>query len=568
MRKWLRGSFRNRMFAAMLLTALAPLLLGGALMLRLQVQRTESGLARQAELQLEDLESALDELCAACGRITEDLAGSTVVHSAFHRGGGGSRTLYQVLYRTTEPLRDYMRFDIADSSGLCCYTTGAALPAQAMDTHWGLLLAAGGEPGLIFRSEPDGGLSAARAVRGHGGELLGYITASMDQTGFLRLFGERYNATCEVLLLDRQWRTVYYSRPAQAAETVSALRTQLLSGASLTGADGEYRFYAARHEATGFTLILQQPRTFTGRVMDAIYVVSAFVGTLCVLLSLLCTWLLSRYLSQPVHQLDQAMGEVERGRLDVRLETGREDELGRLAGSFNRMTEEYRANLERNLRRQRELNETKLRMMQAQLNPHFLYNTLDTVKWLGVAHHVPQVADLATNLAAILRAAISGNEIVTLDRELDLVERYLSIQSIRFGDRFTCEIDVQERYRSCLVPKLALQPLVENAILHGVADLEEGYIKLWAEEADGDLILTVSDNGPGIPREILDAVNCPDKQAPGGHLGLFNVDSIIRLHYGPGYGLSAAVLPGEGSQVRLRLPMGRKEDFYAEGSGR
>ena len=291
--------------------------------------------------------------------------------------------------------------------------------------------------------------------------------------------------------------------------------------------------------------------------MDTIYVVSIFVGTLCVLLSLLSTWLLSRYLSQPVHQLDQAMGQVEQGRFDVRLETGREDELGRLAGSFNRMTEEYRANLERSVRRQRELNETKLRMMQAQLNPHFLYNTLDTVKWLGVAHHAPQVAELATNLAAVLRSAISGDEIITLDRELDLIERYLAIQSIRFEDRFTCEIDVPERFRSCLVPKLALQPLVENAILHGVADLEEGYIKLTAQEEEGDLLLTVSDNGPGIPQDILEAVNSPEKRPPGGHLGLFNVDSIIRLHYGPRYGLS--VLPGEGSRVRLRLPIRREE---------
>ena len=231
------------------------------------------------------------------------------------------------------------------------------------------------------------------------------------------------------------------------------------------------------------------------------------------------------------------------------------------------MTGEYRSNLDRSVRRQQELNETRLRMMQAQLNPHFLYNTLDTVKWLGVAHRVPQVAELATNLAAILRAAISGDEIVILDQELDLVERYVDIQSIRFADRFTCEIDVQERYRSCLVPKLALQPLVENAILHGVAGLEEGYIKLWAEEENGDLLLTVSDNGPGIPPEILERLNSPGRRIEGRHLGLFNVDSIIRLHYGQRYGLSARSKPGEGSRVRLRLPMRREEDAHAEGSG-
>ena len=143
----------------------------------------------------------------------------------------------------------------------------------------------------------------------------------------------------------------------------------------------------------------------------------------------------------------------------------------------------------------------------------------------------------------------------------------MDIQAIRFEDRFTCEIDVAERFRSCLVPKLALQPLVENAILHGVSDMEEGYVKLWAEEDEGDLLLTVSDNGPGIPPEILEKLNSPDKRIPGGHLGLFNVDSIIRLHYGPRYGLSARVLPGEGSRVRLRLPVKREEGSYAESPG-
>lgn len=560
MRTWIGSSFRNRIFATMLLTALAPLLLGGALMLRLQVERIETGYAHQAGDQLADLEDALGEICRSCGEMAAELADSTVVHSALHRGGGGSRTLYQVLYRTTEPLRDYARFDIYDSGGSCRYTTGATLPAEALDTQWGLLAAAREETGLVFRSQSGEGLSAARAIRDYDGETLGYVAVSIGQAGFVQLFGGRYSAACEVLLLDGRWRTIYYSRPAQAGETVEALRSQLLADQPLTGADGNYRFFAARHEETGFTLILQQPRTFSGPVMNTIYLVSAFVGTLCVLFSLLFAWQLSRYLSKPVYQLDQAMGEVERGNFNVHLESGRADELGRLAGSFNRMTEEYRANLERNLRRQRELNETKLRMMQAQLNPHFLYNTLDTMKWLGVAHHAPEVAELAMGLAAILRTAISGDEIVTLDEELELVERYVDIQSIRFEDRFTCEIDVAERFRSCLVPKLALQPLLENALLHGVADMEEGYIKLWAEAEDGDLILNVSDNGPGIPPDILEKINSPDKRLPNGHLGLFNVDSIIRLHYGQRYGLSARSVPGEGSCVRLRLPAQREEE--------
>lgn len=568
MRAWVRRSFRNRIFVTMLAATLLPLLLCGVLMMRLQVVRSEDSLAIQAQAQLQEMEAAFDRLQNACRRTADELAGSTVVHSALRRGGGDSRTLYQVLFRTTAPLRGYARFDVYDSEGVCSYTTSGALSGEPEDTGWGIFRAAGETEGLVLRSGADGGLCAAQAVRSYTGGVLGYVMVTVGASGFERLFDGLYTAASEALLLDSQWRTVYYSRPAQADAEVDALRRQLLAGEPLTGDEGEYRFFAVRHEGTGFVLLLQQPKAFTSLVLGAIFLVGVFMGALCIAVSLLCAWFLSRHLSQPVHRLDEAMGEVEKGHFDVHLEDDRADELGRLAASFNRMALEYRLNLERSVHRERELNETKLRMMQAQLNPHFLYNTLDAVKWLGVTNQVPQVAQLATDLATILRSGISGDEIITLEKELELVERYVDIQSIRFSDRFTCEIDVADRFQSCLVPKLALQPLVENAILHGVADREEGFVKIWAEEEEGDLLLYVSDNGCGIPPEILARLNGREKWTPGGRLGLSNVDSIIRLHYGQPYGLSARARQGEGSCVWLRLPVRREEERDAEGSDR
>ena len=206
-------------------------------------------------------------------------------------------------------------------------------------------------------------------------------------------------------------------------------------------------------------------------------------------------------------------------------------------------------------------------MLQSQLNPHFLYNTLDCMKWLGVTGGVPQVAELAADLAALLRAGISGSEYITLEEELELIGRYLAIQEVRFGDRFVCELDVDERFQHCVVPKLILQPLVENAIIHGVADSDEGFIKLWAEEdAEGYLLLKVSDNGSGIPPEVLERLNSHEL-IPGGHLGLNNVDRIVRLSYGESCGLSAHPNEGGGSCVQLRLPMQKGED-HAQGTDR
>ena len=563
---WVRQSFRNRIFVTVLLAILLPLLLCGALMMRLLIVRGEESLAGEAEEQLSALSASLRGLQEDCGAVIGQLTDSTVVRSALRRGGGNSRTLYQVLSRAAAPMRDEVRMEVYDRDGLCCYTT-SGLPGGPLEVDWGILRAAGEAEGTVFRTADGGGLAAAQAVRNYSGTVLGYVVAVVEQGGFESLFGGQYTAASEVLLLDRSWRPVYYSRPAQAAQTADALRRQLQEG-TLSGEREGYRFFARSHETAGLVLVLQQPRAFTPLVMGAIYLTGALMGALCLVLGLLSAWILSRYLSEPVHQLDEAMGEVERGRLDVRLETDRSDELGRLAGRFNHMAEEYLVNLDRSVQRQRELNEARLRMMQAQLNPHFLYNTLDAVKWLGMAHQAPEVAGLATDLAAILRSSISGDEVVTLEEELELVDRYVNIQTIRFGDRFTCEVDVAERYQSCLVPKLALQPLVENAILHGVADREDGYIKIWAGEEEDMLLLYVSDNGCGIPTEVLERLNSGPRQLPDGHLGLFNVDSILRLRYGEACGLSARSTPGEGSCVWLRMPLKRKEKAHAEGIDR
>ena len=194
-------------------------------------------------------------------------------------------------------------------------------------------------------------------------------------------------------------------------------------------------------------------------------------------------------------------------------------------------------------------------MMQAQLNPHFLYNTLDSMKWMGVTHGVPQVATLAQDLAGILRTSISGEEFVTLGCELELLERYIDIQLIRFEDRFACEIEVDDALMNLLVPKMVLQPIVENAVIHGVRDMDDGYIKVYARCEDGELRLYVQDNGRGMDSEQSGALSFGVSSKPGEHLGLYNVDSILRLHYGEAYGLSVRSRPGEGCLVMVRLPV-------------
>ena len=558
MRDWIKRSFRNRIFVTVLLVTLLPMLLCDVLVMLIAIGSSESLLYQQAGEELEELERRLDALIEQVDEVTADLADSTVVRSALRRGGSDSKLLYQVLYQKTAELRNYALVEVYDSQGQRCYTSDNSLEELSLPTGWGPLRSAGEGEGLCLQAGTDEGLTMTRALRSYDDEILGYILTSVPRAGFDSLLGDGFGAANDIFLLDGTWRQVYCSDSIHTPEKVEALRAALLSGQPL--GDGYYSFYFKRHQASGFTVILQQPKVYTPAVMTSVYSACLVMGLLCLILSLVCAWLISHYLSKPVNQLDEAMGRVERGDYEVELSSDRSDEMGRLSSSFNRMAREYRQNLERSVQHERELNETELSMLQAQLNPHFLYNTLDSMKWLGVTNHVPQVAAMATGLAALLRAGISGDKLIPLEQELELLEKYLDIQSVRFEDRFTWETDIDESFQHCLVPKLILQPLVENAIIHGVANMDDGYIKLSAAAEGNTLVLTVEDNGQGIPPEILERLSSPVREMPAGHLGLRNVDRIVRLYYGEDYGISAASPPGKGSRVELRLPQVIKEE--------
>lgn len=547
----IRRSFTTRIFATVLLVALVPLAITNYAMLPLLLDGVEAQRARQAQGRLQAAALRLGEMA---GRLTARM--NAVAESpALGEGAfspAGEEALYQALFSLLEPVYEEGRFYLYSQDG-GVYAVNGGTQAPEFTPDWGVFRAAAQQPGETIFLPADGwALCAVRTVGT--GFLLAQVDAARLDALLLDCCGENEN----LLALNAQGRLTYALQPANAQPVAQALRRQLLAGETLAGMGDENNYHLLREETTGLFLILQQPRVFNAGVRETYSLVCAVMGLLCLLLCLWGGWVLSRHLSRPVRELSAAMEQAQQGNFSLRLPAGREDELGRLNDSFNRMMAEYQENLRRSVQHEKELNDARLRMMQAQLNPHFLYNTLDSLKWMGVAHNAPQVSALAADLASLLRASISGNEFVTLEEELELVERYIDIQSIRFADRFVCEIAVDEQYQGCMVPKLVLQPLVENAILHGVSDREDGYIKLWAEGDEKTVTLFVSDNGCGMPPEMVAAINRGDAREAGGHLGIYNVNSIIKLHFGAQYGISASSAPGRGSRVRVRLPNHKK----------
>ena len=173
--------------------------------------------------------------------------------------------------------------------------------------------------------------------------------------------------------------------------------------------------------------------------------------------------------------------------MSIRIRTNRQDELGRLTESFNQMTGDLQKYLDDTVQKQKDLNKTTLKLYQTQLNPHFLYNTLDSIKWNARINQVPEIAVLAENLAVILRKSISSRPFITLREELETIESYVEIQKIRFTGRFLYETEIPDQLEDCMVPKMILQPLVENAIIHGLDGCGHGYICIYAFQKEGYL---------------------------------------------------------------------------------
>ena len=209
--------------------------------------------------------------------------------------------------------------------------------------------------------------------------------------------------------------------------------------------------------------------------------------------------------------------------------------------------------------------------MQAQLNPHFLYNTLDTVKWVAKANHVPEIVTLVSKLAKILRAAISKEQFTTLRGEMELVESYAEIQRIRFDGRFECVCNYDEKLADCELPKLVIQPIVENAVIHGLSECEDGHIQVDAfaggTDRDSVLVVEVRDDGCGIGQEVIDRLNNGGLQERTGHIGLGNVDKIIRLNYGEAYGVKICRPKQGGTLVTLTFPLRKERTADAENTG-
>jgi two-component system, sensor histidine kinase YesM len=284
----------------------------------------------------------------------------------------------------------------------------------------------------------------------------------------------------------------------------------------------------------------------------AIYLFIAFI-----FISLLSSFILSSILTSPIKELNKKFKLIEKGDLTVSIKVKGKDEIGELNHSFNNMVQKLKMLISSLLSEQQKKSDMEFQILQAQINPHFLYNTLDSIKWLAVIQNVDTISDMTTALINLLKYNISKNvATVSLSEELGSIVNYIKIQKYRFGDIFDIQYNIEEETKELQILRFILQPIVENAIIHGFECVEnQGIIVINSRIDDANLIIEVIDNGAGMDGDTLNIITMPENfKKKFNAIGVQNVQDRIKVYFGEKYGLSFESKLGEGTKVTLTLP--------------
>lgn len=280
---------------------------------------------------------------------------------------------------------------------------------------------------------------------------------------------------------------------------------------------------------------------------ERIYLFVILALVLGMIISLLLAW----SVTQPLKQLSEEMGRIKSGNFDSKIESKRKDEVGILIDSYNYMIGEIKRLVNEVYEEKMAQKTAEIKALQAQINPHFLYNTLDTVNWMLLDRGEDDISDIILNLGDLMKYSISGsNNLVPLREEIKYVRSYLEIQKCRMEDRLDYSISVADNCIECKCPKLLLQPIVENAIKHGIEPLARGgRIEIEAFLGRGGLNILLKDNGKGMEEEEIENIISGNA-----NIGLNNVMKRIKLLYGQEYGLHIQSQKNEGTEVDLSIP--------------
>jgi len=339
----------------------------------------------------------------------------------------------------------------------------------------------------------------------------------------------------------------------------------------------QFANFASDLKVSGKFFIIGQTSDFAGwevlqvipsdELLEGIRQIGSWIfllAVLCIVISTLLLLLFSSYMVDPIKHLINVMKKVEKEDFSVKAEPISQDEFGELTLVFNKMIERVRYLIKEVYQQKIVKQEAEFKLLQAQINPHFLYNTLDSINWIAKMNGVEDISKMVVALGQLMRISVSkGKREITLAQEIEYINNYLLIQRMRYRDKFKVVIDVEEDIKNCILPKLILQPVVENALVHGIEKkLGKGVLIIKASCESSKLVIDVIDDGVGMDpvraKEVLkyECIGEGEEESEiHAGIGISNVNRRIKMIYGNDYGVDIISEIGKGTDVRIVLPV-------------
>ena len=507
--------------------------------------------------------SSMDRTLDGYNSLSDYIAFDRTLAEVFSMEYGTPYEQYEQLTQKVDPILrtasyfhgGMQQITIYTDNGMVKHDTTVAPVSEIEETDWYQKTLE--HPGLNwFANYHEETLFSARKLAFSGArEGVNILYMDVDYQKLFTPYAETLISECGLYITDQDGKLVFEeSRFSGKNQNYDLTYSEFLEQRDRGSTD--YIILCEQSNTTGWTVWLYQPVGLAGEAMRPIGVMAGVTILICIFAAVLAYFITSGMVSSRIERLTHFMQEVQEGSMDMQMESDDRDEIGMLYRGFGSMMKRIRTLINEVYLSKITQKEAELKALQAQINPHFLYNTLSLINWKALAAGEEDISRMTLALSTFYRTALNrGRNVLQVETELSNTRAYLEIQSMLHDGDFDYEIEAQTEILQCESLNLILQPLVENAIHHGIEEKTDGRGKItvrgWKE--DNCVWFMVEDNGVGMEQEVADKILTMESKG----YGVRNVDERIRLCYGEKYAMKVESVVGKGTKMTIHFPARR-----------
>lgn len=507
--------------------------------------------------------SSMDRTLDGYNSLSDYIAFDRTLAEVFSMEYGTPYEQYEQLTQKVDPILrtasyfhgGMQQITIYTDNGMVKHDTTVAPVSEIEETDWYQKTLE--HPGLNwFANYQEETLFSARKLAFSGArEGVNILYMDVDYQKLFTPYAETLISECGLYITDQDGKLVFEeSRFSGKNQNYDLTYSEFLEQRDRGSTD--YIILCEQSNTTGWTVWLYQPVGLAGEAMRPIGVMAGVTILICIFAAVLAYFITSGMVSSRIERLTHFMQEVQEGSMDMQMESDDRDEIGMLYRGFGSMMKRIRTLINEVYLSKVTQKEAELKALQAQINPHFLYNTLSLINWKALAAGEEDISRMTLALSTFYRTALNrGRNVLQVETELSNTRAYLEIQSMLHDGDFDYEIEAQTEILQCESLNLILQPLVENAIHHGIEEKTDGRGKItvrgWKE--DNCVWFMVEDNGVGMEQEVADKILTMESKG----YGVRNVDERIRLCYGEKYAMKVESVVGKGTKMTIHFPARR-----------